>query len=616
MSFHQGALKRLVSSVLLELRPLYARFSRMRNSKTFLFLVLVIVAMAGCDSGGNGAPPEAICEPDMEAWASTVAPIVDRHCGACHGEAPEFGAPSALVDHAALLAGEAGMRQVDLMVNRVADGTMPPVGMPRPPQEEMQALVDWASCGEESAAPPAGLVSSAPIVLAPENPPAGLEEVELLAPEFPVGVDIQDHYQCWTFEAPVTEDKFIRRMQVVIDESRVLHHLVLLRDTEGTAPDGAHECIGMPEGSDYLFAWAPSPTQGAFQFPEGGLRIRPGDRYVMQIHYNNGSRVPDVRDSSGVRLYLGPPAGPEYGMLALGPLGFAIPPRSSASSESACTMTEPMTILSGAPHMHEIGSAFEQRIERADGTVEPFISLTGWSFETQLFYDTPAVLEPGDAMYTRCTWDNPTDATVRSGPYTGDEMCFNFAYVTPPPASRYCDEEVGGVPDDVSYAAGECAPMDVPAETTLAVGTFTAGDIPTLNGGSATPGIYALTGAEQLLESPELPVGNIDSEASSVLGRGWLEIGEDTLALDISLYTHLATDSGFSMGRDSAISYSGPWDATESPARTTPSCPADAGAQTVDFQVDGDTIVLGYRVNFAGVDIYPRFTFTRMAEEG
>jgi hypothetical protein len=29
---------------------------------------------------------------------------------------------------------------------------------------------------------------------------------------------------------------------------------------------------------------------------------------------------------------------------------------------------------------------------------------------------------------------------VTSGEDTTDEMCFDFAYITPPPTQRYCDE--------------------------------------------------------------------------------------------------------------------------------------------------------------------------------
>ena len=50
------------------------------------------------------------CEPDLATWESDIAPIVERHCGTCHGESPNFGAPNALVDHAMLLAGEEGAK--------------------------------------------------------------------------------------------------------------------------------------------------------------------------------------------------------------------------------------------------------------------------------------------------------------------------------------------------------------------------------------------------------------------------------------------------------------------------------------------------------------------------
>ena len=577
---------------------------------SLLALALVFVLGAcGEDSPSNSEP--MACEPDLTTWETDIAPIVERHCGTCHGESPDFGAPNALVDHAMLLAGEEGARGVDRIVARLADGTMPPASMPRPPQEDMQAIVAWASCGSADAPVPNGLTSTAPVLLAPEQPPEGLETVDLLADDFEIGVDVLDHYQCWTFEAPVTEDRFIRRFEMVIDESRVLHHLVLLRDTEGTAPDGAHECNSMPDGSDYLYAWAPG--QGAFEFPEGGMRIRPGDRYVMQIHYNNGAGLPDISDNSGVRLYLGPTEGTEYGMLAVGPLGFVLPPRSTTNAESLCTVTEPMQVLSGMPHMHEYGSTFDQEVRRADGTVEPFISLTGWSFESQLFYDTPATLQPGDALYTRCGFDNGTSETVRSGPRTGDEMCFNFAYVSPPPGERYCDEDASGIPDDIDYAPGECAPMDRPAETELVRGDFSVDTLPVLTGGVPADGLYALSGTTQWLGSADLPVGQLDSDTSFVLGRGWLNIAGGEVQLDISTYTYFATTSGFAMGRETGTSFGGTWEPNESPISVMANCPGDS-VQEVDYGVEDDAVTVGFRLDIAGIAIYPRFTFTRIGD--
>ena len=141
-----------------------------------------------------------------------------------------------------------------------------------------------------------------------------------------------DRYQCFTFEFPGTTDRFVRRFELVADQRAVLHHVVLLRDNNRVAPTTPFECGSMPEGSDYLYASAPG--RDALQFPEGGLRITPGQRLVMQIHYNNGQHLPNLRDSSGLRLYHTAPSGTEYGMVALGPLAFQIPARSTGQTLS------------------------------------------------------------------------------------------------------------------------------------------------------------------------------------------------------------------------------------------------------------------------------------------
>ena len=120
-------------------------------------------------------------------------------------------------------------------------------------------------------------------------------------------------------------------------------------------------------------------------------------------------------------------------------LNFELPPASVTSIVGDCKPTREMTILGGMPHMHELGREFDQVVIRADGTEVPFIHLAGWSFEAQLIYDTPLVLRPGDTLRTTCVFDNPHEETVRSGPRTTDEMCFNFLYATPVNLQRLCN---------------------------------------------------------------------------------------------------------------------------------------------------------------------------------
>lgn len=577
-----------------------------------LALAAVASLSAACTSD-TGDHDASACTPDPERWEREIAPLVATHCGTCHGEEPSFGASVGLTDYERLTEGGHGERLSDRMAARLAAGSMPPVGMPRPPDDHAQAIADWASCGEVTVPPGAGLKSSAPIFLAPDEPPPGLAHVDLTAPEWEVGPDVLDLYQCFVFDAPVDSPRFIRRFEMIVDESRVLHHLVFLRDTELNAPDEPFVCHGMPEGSDYLHAWAPG--QGAVEFPEGGLRVEPGERFVMQIHYNNGAGVSGVRDSSGVRLYLAPPGGTEYGMLAVGPLSFVIPPRSEAEADSECTLSDRTSVIAGMPHMHEIGSACHQHVLRASGVREPLIELSGWSFETQVFYSTPVTFEPGDRLYTRCTWDNPFDHEVESGVRTSDEMCFNFMFVTPPPARRYCDERPGEAPDDVVHTPGECAPAGAVTDNALVTGRFRAGELPDLAGGALADGRYELSDVEFWTPAAETPLGTLDVLSSFVLGRGQLLVSGDHLTLDVDNAIYLKSTTGIEVTRDSDTSVAGALAGPASPAAFTFDCPAgDAGRTTnVNYEVSGDTITVGFRLSESGVMINPRYTF-RLAE--
>lgn len=570
-------------------------------------LTLLALTTTGCSDGDP--PPD--CLPDPDQWEAEVAPLVAEYCGTCHGEQPDFGAPFSLIDYAAITDGVEGLRHVDAMVRQLAEGTMPPVGMPRPPDEVTTAILSWASCGARTAPPAAGLVSSAPPALAPETPP-DLPSVELRAPDFAVSVDDVDRYQCFTFEAPVDEPQFIRRFEMIIDRSEVLHHLVFLRDTDRTAPGDNYECKrngGMPPGSEYLYAWAPG--QGAFEFPEGGLRIEPGERFIMQVHYNNAPGLEGVTDRSGVRLYLAPPEGPEYGMFSPGPLGFSVPPRSARSVLSQCTIDSPARILAGMPHMHEIGKEFHQEVRRGEEAL-PLIDLTGWVFETQLFYATPMELEPGDRLVTQCVFENPTSETVFSGTDTSDEMCFNFMYVSPPPPTRFCDETYGGRVTDVTYTPGECAPADAPREPNLTVGHFTVGSPAPLTGGTLVDGRYEVEELELFVEDPLTPFGELDVEDSLVLMRGnlWVEAGRVTWDAAVHLGVKVA---GVAVDDDAHLSQEGPYTVMDTTISLETEC-GDGGAlglSTVTYEARADTLVVDAVADLMGFVMTQRLTLVR-----
>lgn len=581
---------------------------RARRTLAHPSVALAVALLAlGCTSD-----PEP-CAPSDAALHAEVLPRLERYCGACHGERPDFGAPVSLVDADALLATRTdGTRLADRIAARILDGTMPPVGMPRLPDADADAIVGWATCGAADAPPARGLVSSAPPFLSPAEPPPGLAVLDLAANQHPVGPETRDEYRCFVIDADIPGDRFVRRFDMIYGETRVLHHLVLARDEDRALEPGDFDCSGgggMPAGAQYLYAWAPG--QSALEFPAGGLRVSPADRFVVQIHYNNGAAIPDVRDSSGVRLHLGPAEGPEYGMFSVGPMDFAIPPRARTAIEGRCVIDEPLTLLAGMPHMHVLGDAFEQHVVPAGGERASLIEITGWSFETQLFYALPATLQPGDVIETTCTYQNPGAERVLFGERTTDEMCQSFLYATPPPRTPYCDEGRPDRPTDVAYVPGECLGAGVPTDAPLVRGGWErVATPPALPSSASIPeGRWILEELTVYATGGETPVGAIDFDASYVLGRGQVITDATSLTYDVSSDNVVLLDRGTRFGGPTAQSFTIGLDATP---RSAPLCPAGADPFALEWALEGDVLTLGFtRTDVPGQTLWPRQRFRR-----
>ncbi|MFO0608231.1 MAG: hypothetical protein U0324_34010 [Polyangiales bacterium] len=569
---------------------------------------LSLLALAGCGGETTPAPTPGACVPPRAAWDATVRPLVAQHCGTCHGATPTAGAPYTLLDYDALLRPVSGRRPVDRIAARLGEGTMPPPSAPTVDDDARRAIVGWASCGAQTVTPGGGVRASAPVFRSPAQAPAGLEHFDLTARNQAVGPDVTDLYQCFVFDAPVTADRFIRRFELLLDEARVVHHIVLLRDPDRSGPASDFQCTSMPQSSEYLYAWAPG--QSAFEFPDGGLRVRPGQRFILQLHYNNSGRVADVTDSSGVRVYHGAPQGTEYGMVAYGPVGFQIPARSTGSAQSGCTVHAASRLLAGMPHMHGIGTGFTQEIVRAGGAREPLVTLTNWRFETQLFYDLAKTLNPGDRITTRCDYNNTGSTAVRSGSGTRDEMCFNFAYVSPPPPARYCDEGTSD-PNTVTYAPGTCARPNAPADLPLIDGSLRVGEAPAATGGALPAGRWVLSGHALLLNSLNAGIGEIDLTRSSLRSRGqaWTEGGRFTADVLSGLHVQIGS---VPLDRAIPVSLSGTHgDTGQSPLSLAADCGA-MGSVPLAYSVAGDELTVWTPPQMTGpVRIVSEYRFRR-----
>ena len=552
------------------------------------------------DTGVGGARGDAAaipCAPDRQAWDFEVHGLVDTYCGRCHGEVVAYGAPYPLLDFEALLVPVGGTRPVDAMAAALSNGRMPPGGQPAPTDEELDRMVAWATCGEAPPRPegPLGLEVSAPPLPAPIAPP-DLPYFDLTADAYPVAEDAGNPYVCFAFDAPAGAEGLMRRIEPLLGDPRVLHHLVLMHDRTGGARvgQGGYECAGIFE--EWIYAWGPG--EGPLQFPAGGLRLSPGDRFIVQIHYNNGGHFPDVHDSSGVRIYYGPDEGPEYGFTALGPTSFALPPGERSQATGHCTFAQPVDVLSSWPHMHALGYALESTILRApdeNGGFPPperLIALRGWHFESQWIYSTPARLEAGDAIRTTCTFDNLREREVNFGPRTEDEMCFNFLYTTPPLNNPFCDGPPPPQAGEDLFTPGECAPVGArPGALPWIDGTLREGAGPDPAGDGTEPiGMWELESGDLWMGSFVTPAGIIDGDASRYRARGYaLFLGDGNAYVDLQTSIHVAVAGGQALDVPLGGSFSGPLHEgdAQSPGSVDVACGQFGDSLTYAVDADG-----------------------------
>ena len=111
---------------------------------------------------------------------------------------------------------------------------------------------------------------------------------------------------------------------------------------------------------------------------------------------------------------------------------FQLPAAQRTTIEGSCAPGHEGTInvFRSYPHMHARGVAMDSTIVRADGRQEPLLDV-GFDFNNQRMLDTPAVLQMGDRVVTRCHFLNDSDAPIISGFNAGNEMCNRFVYAWP-----------------------------------------------------------------------------------------------------------------------------------------------------------------------------------------
>jgi len=422
-------------------------------------------------------PDESGSTEKAPTYYGEVKPILDAYCGTCHQAAGS--APFSLQDYKTVKA------MARPILRAVENKTMPPWGIDALEKHPMKydltlsperigLIRAWVQGGAQEGNPEK---EGQPIPLEISS----IKQVDLvmsMAKVYSTIAGEQDEYRCFPIEYDANEDFYVTGFKVEPGNSSIVHHTALyafdpsyagLVDTmDASDPDYGYTCFGAPTTPAY--AQTPFRTIGTsgtqaldVVFPQNtGIRIKPGTRFVIQMHYSRVSAGGSAgsSDQSKVMLqtqkqvaqplefiyFMNPewlqpnimmiPAGQKEVVHSFS--GSLLDNLSSMSSKGELQLTKGIKIHGIIPHQHLLGKGMKIWKVSADGSEDLILDGVGYfTFGHQWIYQyqTAVDLLPQDKLKISCVWDNtkenqltsngqklePMDTDWGDGPR--DEMC-------------------------------------------------------------------------------------------------------------------------------------------------------------------------------------------------
>ncbi len=223
------------------------------------------------------------------------------------------------------------------------------------------------------------------------------------------------------------------RVQVIgwkplTDNKKVIHHWIVWQGAKG-------------QPSQNMMGWAPGSTGRPYPSDVGVEMTNEPGGLRLDLHYFNLTGTQTEYDRSGVVMcivkgeHLRPKSGAVHGGFStFSPL--MVPANSRGYSlDGSCVVQakEPITVVSTSPHAHTRAVRMRLSITKAGETEEKVLHEGAFSFYEQVTwpFEEPLIMNNGDTIKWRCTYDNDSNRNIGYGESTTDEMCIHWVAYYP-----------------------------------------------------------------------------------------------------------------------------------------------------------------------------------------
>jgi hypothetical protein len=402
---------------------------------------------------GTGSGPKTDTPAAKGSIPCAVDKIIETNCRSCHGAKPAFTATFSLTTLASFQGAsdtDPAKKMHEVALTRVSatdKKRMPPTSAKAIPAADLKVLTDWLSGGAQPGAacaggegPTGGDAGTGPVQTGdiPIAGPGGNAHATPLKYDDP---DLKcypltaftsgdrkkpysvpttpDLYVAFNMKAPWQGKQYVRSFRSIIDNSEVLHHWLLFKQSTGGSDSVQPNALGAHPDGIMLYGWAPGGDD-LYMDSDVAMEVDGSVLYQLELHYNNktGSAKPDA---SGVEMCV-TPTKPAH-VAGLSWVGTDAIAGTSATGRCAHSSSEPIHLIVAQPHMHTKGKHMKVVLTRKGGMKET-IHDEPFDFNNQRSYIFNSMLiNPGDLMETTCDYSS----SAVFGKATNDEMCYFFS---------------------------------------------------------------------------------------------------------------------------------------------------------------------------------------------